>query len=198
MLVLVPLRPQHGPHPEGHDVAEYIDRCQQLRDEGVDGRREHQPFWGLGGGCYDIWLDDWREVYEGRLRIEFFEHVARDPQAVTEALCRWLGIDTGVCAGLRYGVENKTVQYKNKRIQQAALAVNRRGERFFADHPGLKRALRGAYYRVNSEASEERLEPRERDRLTAFYAPHNERLAVGLAACGVDDLPDWLRVPRHV
>jgi hypothetical protein len=184
--------------PKDMTFADYIDRCRRLRDEGVDGGRDHQPFWGLGGGCYDIWLADWRDVFGKRLRIEFFEHVVHDPRAVTEQLCRWLGIDTGVCAGLHYGVENKTVQYKNKHIQQAALAVNRRGERFFAEHPGFKRALRGAYYRLNSERSEERLDPRDRDRLAEFYAPHVERLASMLADSSSVDVPDWLRVPRPV
>ena len=33
---------------------------------GVDGRREHQPYWGLGGGCYDEWIDDWLERSEDR------------------------------------------------------------------------------------------------------------------------------------
>lgn len=184
--------------PKQMTFGEYIDRCEQLRGEGVDGQRAHQPFWGLGGGCYDLWLEPWREVFGDRVRVEFFEHIVRDPRAVTEAVCAWLGLDTGVCADFRYGVENKTVQYKNKGIQQAALRLNRRGERFFAEHPGLKRSLRAAYYRVNGESSDERLEPRERDRLSEFYAPHNERLAALLGGSGVVDLPDWLGVSRPV
>jgi hypothetical protein len=184
--------------PKDMSFPQYVDRCERLHDEGVDGTRANQPFWGLGGGCYDTWLEVWQEIFGERLRVEFFEDVARDPRAAVEGLCDWLAIDTGVCAGFRYGVENKTVQYKNKRLQQAALAVNRRSERFFAEHPDLKRVLRGAYYRVNSDLSDDRMDAATRVRLTEFYAPHNERLAALLAAAGIVDIPDWLVTHRRV
>jgi hypothetical protein len=117
---------------------------------------------------------------------------------VVEDLCGWLGIDTAVCADFRYAIENKTVQYKNKQLQRAALSVNRRSERFFAEHAGLKRVLRGAYYRVNSENAPERLDPADRERLAEFYAPHNARFAVLLADAGTVDVPAWLDVHRRV
>lgn len=184
--------------PREMGFAEYLDRCKQLHHKGVDGRRENQPFWGLGGGCYDLWFDAWLDMFGDRFRVEFFEDVVRDPQAIVEGLCEWMGIDTAPCTGFRYEVENRTVQYKRKRLQQAALSVNRRSERFFAQYPDLKRALRGAYYRVNGEISEERLGPVERERLAEFYAPHNRRLASRLAAAGTVDVPDWLAAYRPV
>ena len=184
--------------PKDMSFSAYLDRCEQLHADGVDGTRAHQPFWGLGGGCYDEWLDAWLDVFGSRFRVEFFESVARDPQPVIEGLCDWLEIDRNQAAGFRYGVENRTVQYKNKRLQQAALALNRRSERFFAAHPDFKRSLRGAYYRVNSDPSEARLDARDRDRLAAFYAPHTERFATKLTAAGLVDGPDWLGLPRPV
>ncbi len=184
--------------PKDMRFAEYVDRCEQLHAEGVDGDRVNQPFWGLGGGCYDTWLEAWVDVFGRRLRIEFFEHVVRDPRGVAEGICDWLDIDSAVCADWRYDVENKTVQYKNKRVQQAALAINRRGERFFAQRPGLKKALRGAYYRVNSEQSDDRMDAEVRMRLDDFYAPHNQRLATLLADMGMVDVPDWLTAHRTV
>jgi hypothetical protein len=117
---------------------------------------------------------------------------------VVEDLCAWLGIDTGVCAGFRYGVENKTVQYKLKGLQKAALAVNRRSERFFAEHPQLKSALRNAYYKVNSDSADQRMDAATREQLSAFYAPHNERLAALLADVGAVATPDWLTAARPV
>ena len=183
--------------PKEMGFADYVDRCEQLHREGVDGQRINQPFWGLGGGCYDTWFDAWSAVFGERLRVEFFEVIVRDPQAVVVQLCEWLGIDTAVCAELRYGVENKTVQYRNKRIQQAALALNRRGERFFASHPDLKRVLRGAYYKVNSEDAPARMDPDVRERLEVFYAPHNKRLAGRLADDAVmTELPGLAGAPQ--
>jgi hypothetical protein len=184
--------------PKDMSFADYLDRCEELHRDDVDGTRDNQPFWGLGGGCYDTWLEPWLEVFGPRFRVAFFEDVIRDPRTVVEGVCGWLGIDQAVCADFRYSVENKTVQYKNKQLQKAALSVNRRTETFFAEHPQLKRVLRGAYYRVNSEDSQDRLGAAERRRLEEFYAPHNQRLAASLAAAGVLDVPDWLGVHRPV
>jgi hypothetical protein len=187
-----------GRVPKDMRFGEYLDQCEQLRREGSDVLRENQAFWGLRGGCYDLWLEAWLEVFGERLRIEFFEHVAGDPRGVIEGLCGWLDIDPAVAAGFRYDVENRTVHYKHKRLQQVALAVNRRSERFFAEHPDLKRALRTAYYRLNGDGAEDRLDPSARARLEEFYAPHTQRMAARLAAAGMVDGPGWLGLPKPV
>jgi hypothetical protein len=178
--------------------AEYVDCCLALNAEGTDGTRVNQPFWGLGGGCYDLWLEPWLEIFGHRFRIEFFEDVVRDPRSVVKGLCDWLEIDRAASADFTYAIENKTVQYKNKRLQKAALSVNRHSEAFFAAHPGVKRALRSAYYRVNSDDDRERMEPSVRNRLVEFYAPHNERLASKLVDAGRPECPDWLTAYRRV
>ena len=170
--------------PKSMTFSEYLDSCESLHREGVDGMRVNQPFWGLGGGCYDTWFEAWLEAFGERLRVEFFEKVTTNPAAVVEDLCAWLGISTAACADFRYDVQNKTVQYKNGPLQKTALSFNRRSERFFTRHPDLKRVMRGAYYRLNGDGSESRLALPDRQRLTEFYAPHNERLAAMLAAAG--------------
>lgn len=181
--------------PREMGFAEYVDRCEDLHRDGLDGTRANQPFWGLGGGCYDTWFVAWSRTFGDRLRIEFFERIVQDPRAVVDGLCDWLDIDPTVCGDFRYAVENRTVQYKNKRLQKAALFVNRRSERFFTRRPALKRALRSVYYVVNGDRSESRMDPAVRQRLEDFYAPHNERLAYLLTAAGVADQPAW--VSRH-
>jgi Sulfotransferase domain len=177
-----------------HDMTfpAYLARCMELHRDGIDHLRSNQPFWGLGGGCYDSWIDDWLEVFGPRLHLEFFENLVTEPQAVTERVSEWLGVDTEPCGRFAYHVENRTVQYKNRGLQRLALSLNRGGERFFGRHPGLKRALRGAYYRVNADTGTERLDPSSREQLAAFYAPHNERLAAMLRAAGLTRLPAWL------
>lgn len=180
--------------PKSMTFPAYLDRCEELHRKGIDHLRAHQPFRGLLVGCYDRWLADWL-VFGERLRIVFFEDLVESPEAVTEGLCRWLGLDATVSAGFAYHVENRTVQYRNRRLQRMALSVNRTGERFFGRHPELKRSLRSAYYRANGDSGPERLDDASRARLAAFYAPHNERLAAALPAAGCDQLPAWLAVP---
>lgn len=178
--------------PRDLDFATYIDRCLELHRAGVDHLRENQPFWGVGGGCYDRWIDDWTATFGERLRVEFFEDLAAGPQRVIEEVCRWLDLDPGPCASMEYHVENRTVQYKNRPLQRMALTANRIGEGFFTRYPGLKRGLRAAYYRVNADTATERLDDASRARLTEFYAPHVEGLAGSLRAAGYDRLPGWL------
>jgi len=184
--------------PKEMSFAEYVDRCVELHRDGVDGQRVNQPFWGLGGGCYDLWLEPWLKVFGNRFRVTFFEDAVRDPRAVVEELCDWLDLDRAACADFTYAVENRTVQYKNKRLQKAALSLNRRSEKFFAAHPAVKSALRSAYYRVNSDQTKDRMDPSVRARLTEFYAPHNERLATLLAGAGMSNSPEWVSSFRRV
>lgn len=175
---------------------DYLDRCMTLHADGTDGTRENQPFWGLGGGCYDRWVDEWIDVFGDRFRVAFFETLVADPRGVVEGLCQWLDIDPSVGEEIRYEVENRTVQYRNKPLQQAALALNRRGESFFGRHPALKRTVRDTYYRLNGGDSVSGLDPASRERLEAFYRPHNARLHAALSAAGradeVTSLPGWL------
>ncbi|MDP8929578.1 MAG: sulfotransferase [Actinomycetota bacterium] len=185
-----------GRIPKDMTFDNYLDRCEQLRRMGVDHLREHQPFFGLSGGCYDQWIDAWLEIFGERLRIEFFEDMVRDPCSAVEGIFRWLDLDDKVAAGFQYEIENKTVQYKNKGIQQAALFLNRRGEQFFERHGSLKRALRAAYYSINKDSGAELLDPAARERLAAFYAPHNERLATKLGDVGLSRWSAWLALSR--
>lgn len=179
--------------PEDMTFEAYLDRCELLHRTGVDGRREQQPFWGLGGGCYDQWIDSWIDVLGDRLRVEFFEDLGRSPGAMVAGICRWLRIDENVAAGFRYDVENRTVQYRNKALQHLAIQFNRRTEALFEHRRGAKRSLRRAYYLVNGERAGARMDDLSRERLAAFYAPHNERFADSLVRAGCTPLPGWLR-----
>ena len=184
--------------PKEMSFAAYLDRCFAMHETGEDLLIENQPYLGILGSLYDAWFDDWSQRFRDRLFIGYFEDLAAQPREATERICAWLGLDTRPCAGFAYHVENRTVQYKNKGLQRAALALNRGAETFFARRPGIKRTMRAAYYRINADTSDERLDPDSRARLTEFFAPHNERLATRLTAAGHDRLPEWLAPTEKV
>jgi hypothetical protein len=175
----------------------YLDICERLHAEGADALRENQPFMGLRGGCYDQWFDTWRTIYGDRLHVEFFDDLAAEPAAVVGRVLRWLDLDERPAADFRFDVENRSVGYRSRPILKLALTLNRRGERFFEQHADLKRTLRKAYYTVNKSSEVDKLQPAERERVTAFYAPHNERLAASLRASGFTRLPAWLSAPAN-
>jgi hypothetical protein len=180
--------------PKDLPFQDYLQRCLQLHAEGLDGAVEHQAYWGLGGGCYDQWVQDWLDELGDRLRIVFFDDVVGQPAQLVAGLCDWLGIDNDCVLDMDFSTENRTEQFRNKPAQQIALSLNRRTENFFRQHRGLKRALRGVYYSVNGDPSKGSLAAESRSLMDDFYAPHLAALAAQLVAAGRADLPDWLRV----
>lgn len=170
---------------------EYVDRCEQLHADGVDGSVENQPYWGLGGGCYADWLDEWAEEFGSELHVVFFDDLVHEPQGVMEGLFDWLGLDTAPAKSAGLEAKNKTEQYRNRTAQRMAVSVNRRGERFFRRHPDLKRRLRSGYYALNRAEPWEAMTAAARDRLDQFYRPRDARLSGQLARLGLDVPARW-------
>lgn len=177
--------------PKDMTFAEYVDRCAQLHELGIDDAVENQPFWGIGGGCYAHWWDAWWETFGDRLKIVMFEELVADPAAVVGEICRWLGLDTDPVGDFDFATDNKTEQYRHKALQKAAVGLNRRGETFFHQHQGLKRTLRRVYYATNRAPAESGMSAEVRARLAEFYDPYNARLAAQLADVGVTLPERW-------
>ena len=177
--------------PEDLSFDAYLDRCEELHRAGVDGNLQHQPFWGLGGGCYDTWFDAWVQELGPRFHVVFFEELARDPAAVVGDVCRWLEVDDIAVDGFEFAVANRAVHYRAAPLQRVAVAVNRRGETFFLRHRAVKSWIRSACFTINRRSMSERIPPSARARLGEFYRPHNDRLADQLASAGVRP-PPWL------
>lgn len=161
--------------PKGLGFDDYLDICESLRESRIDGTRENAAYWGLGGGCYSEWLDDWIDELGDDLRVMFFEDLVNHPEAVVRDLYAWLKLDPSPAEVIELQVANKTEQYRNKAIQRVAVTVNRHGERFFRRHPLLKRGLRSGYYTIN-RAARDTMSPAARERLDIFYRPYNRRL----------------------
>lgn len=176
--------------PQEMTFAAYLDRCQQLHAQGVDGTVENQPFWGLGGGCYAQWWDAWHDRFGERLKVVLFEELVADPATVVRSVCEWLGLDAAPVDRFAFEVDNKTQQYRHKSLQKAAVGVNRRAEAFFHQHQQLKRTLRRVYYAANRAPADAGMPAPLRLRLEEFYRPHDARLAGQLAQVGVR-LPEY-------
>jgi hypothetical protein len=170
---------------------DYLSRCEQLHKAGLDSEAENKAYWGLGGGCYADWLDDWIDEFGDDLRLVFFDDLVRDPQGVVNGLFDWLELDPNQAATVGLEATNKTEQYRNRTVQRTAVAVNRRGERFFRRHPRLKRGMRSAYYQVNRAASRQALTDASRERLDRFFQPYNSRLAAQLSRLGLGLPEGW-------
>lgn len=175
------------------DFDRYIEACVAMPDEQVRIQTNHR-FWGVRGGFYADYLQDWYDVFGDDLRVYFFDNLKCNPLALLGEIYTWLGIESVAPAALT--VENKTVNYKNAFLHKAALQWNRKFERFLRSYPFLKDALRRVYFSFNGQPFEEHMSQAARARLQAIYAPYNQRLAAMLRHRGYTTLPDWLAPAR--
>lgn len=176
--------------PKDLGFEDYLDICESLRGGGLDGTQENQAYWGLGGGCYSEWLDDWVEELGDDLRVVLFQDLADEPACVVSDLYAWLGLDPSP-AEADMEAANKSQQYRNGAAQKVAVTVNRHGERFFRRHPLLKRGLRAGYYAVNKAPKDPTMTPAARERLDEFFGPYNKRLRDQLAPLGLSLPGSW-------
>ncbi|MFZ5920180.1 MAG: sulfotransferase domain-containing protein [Chloroflexota bacterium] len=177
--------------PKKMTFGEYVRQCEQTpvaQRQGPDGDR----FWGIDGGFYDDYLQDWVEVFGEKLRIVLFDDLMNSPTECSKSVCAWLGLDGSLYDGIQLQVENRSVNFRSGTMQKLAVALNDGAEQFWRRFPRLKQTLRDWYYRINGEEFEERIPAEVRQHLNQVFRPHNQRLAEGLTALGYRDLPAWL------
>lgn len=179
--------------PKGTRMEEYLDRCEELHREGVDGLHEHRYYNSLHAGMYYRFLPAWSDAFGERLKILFFEDLATAPVATVKALCDWLELPSAPADSFDYSVENKTEQYRIGWLQHLALSANRRYKPILRRFHAIKKGLRTAYYLANRDpAGNQSMSPECHERLQALYAEPNLRLAGQLRQMGYDRLPAWL------
>jgi hypothetical protein len=180
-----------GKNVEIGSFAQYLETVERLRRDGTDlvpGDGLH----GLHIGFYADYVGDWLDEFGSDLRIVFTDDLHRDPRAVVEELCTWLGIETDVVASLDLGARNVTRHPRNARLAHLARTLKQRGEQLHLLPPSAYRKLRGAYFRLNAGTSSERLDPVLRRHVEDIYRESNRITAKTLAAHGYRQLPPWL------
>lgn len=177
--------------PADLSLVEYVARCRAMSLSEV-ALQENNAWFGLEGGHYDAYLQPWVERFGGRLKVLFFDDLKADARGVLRDVFDFVGVDASFADRAHVTVENRTTNFRNRRLQGMALALNNAGETFWRRHPALKQRLRDAYYRVNGRTFEREADEQTMAELRAHYAPHNARFAEQLRAAGVTTLPAWL------
>lgn len=173
---------------------EYLDQCLGMPDDQLAGR-DANPFWGVAGGHYIRWLPAWRDGFGDDLKILFIDDLRTDPAGKLTEIEDWLGLPRRL-AGVKTGVENRTIAFRFARLHALGLSVNRLGEPLFRRLPFVKRAIRSLYNNVNEKAVTEKLGAEARARLEREYAPSNAALKQYLQAMGMAAMPKWLASAR--
>ncbi|MDZ7753993.1 MAG: sulfotransferase [Gammaproteobacteria bacterium] len=177
--------------PEGMSFTEYVTACGsfELQDLRL---QENNAYFGLEGGNYGKYLQDWVGIYGQELKIVFFEDLANAPQDSLGELLDWLGLDNCVDEELTRSSENVTVAVRWRQFQRFALTMNRHYESFFRRHPGVKWVLRRAYYSINGDKKIEEFPEETRRQLIEYYRASNRQARSVLSSQGYDNVPEWL------
>jgi hypothetical protein len=176
--------------PEGMTFEGYVAECRRVREGREPFSAANRLYWTIQGGFYGEYLAPWVDGFGDDLRVVFFEQLAASPEQVTRDTCGWLGLDEAATADITYSVENRTIQYRSKLMQKAALAANKEGR--LGNHRRLKEPLRKLYYALNRKPEQERMSPAIRRELEELFGPGNAQLAAQLRRLGYEDLPAWL------
>jgi hypothetical protein len=158
---------------------------------------ENERWFAVGGSRYADFLPAWIDRFGDRLLVLAFEDVTDDPAAALMRTIGWLGLDPSRLPADALSSENRTMAYKSKGFQRAALGFNDRFERVLRRYPGVKRRLRALYFRVNGRAAGSEISDAVRADLAAGFREPNERLYQLLSSAGLS-VPPWLAASRSV
>ena len=172
-------------------MAEYIEKCESLPYEEKI-KKENDLYWGIEGGFYANYLEDWFKVFGDSIYITFLDELKQDSKLFLSNLCAWLDIDANFFKTQEFSVENKSLNYKNKYLQQLALFINFKAEKFWRANSGLKNVLRDIYFNFNNMPHEEKISEPTINYLQSLYQPYNQKLAAQLLARNYTNLPQWL------
>ncbi len=174
----------------------YLEHCRKMSEEELS-QRENNVWFGIEGGRYANYIEPWFEVFGERLKVVFFDDLRTDTPKLLHEICRWLKIDESVYDEISLGVENKTVQFRNRTLQRIALWVNDKGERFFRSSPGVKRVLRRWYQSMNTAQRREIISDDQKARAKDLFLESNRQLNKILTERGYTNLPTWLEQNTH-
>jgi Sulfotransferase domain len=171
---------------------QYLELCKAV-PESERWQQENNIYWGIDGGFYANHLSEWFEVFGDSLKILFFDDLKNNPQLLLQNVCQWLDIDRSIFDSESLEVENQSINYKNKGLQQLALFLNHKAEKFWRSNPEIKIRLRKFYYTINGKPHQDEISDRTLEYLKSIYQPYNQRLADLLVSKGYTNLPQWLR-----
>jgi Sulfotransferase domain len=172
---------------------EYLRQCEALSPlERI--KQENDTYWGIEGGFYANYLEDWLNVFGESIYLTFFDELISDPKLFLSKMYNWLEIDNTILEAQELTVENKSLGYKNKYLQQLALFINLKAEKFWRANSGIKSILRDIYHNLNGLPHQEKISEQTLNYLQSLYQPYNQKLAVQLLARNYTNLPQWLLV----
>jgi Sulfotransferase family len=181
--------------PRDLEYRRFVDGCFAVSARDSVQTPENRPYWSsLRGSEYEVFIRPWlAHLGQDRVKIVFFDDIARDTAAVVRSLCTWLGLETEPVSRMTFSHENRTVPFRYEWLQRLALRAN--SERLLRDRRQLKRPARYLYHKVN-RGRDDQPDAASTARLRMFFEQPNGRLRELLRQQGYVDIPDWVGASR--
>ncbi|MDC1500145.1 sulfotransferase [Octadecabacter sp.] len=173
----------------------YLDMCRSMTPEEFCDSHNNTYF-GLQGGYYADYLNDWIQVFGDKLHIDFFENLVWDPEGFMSSVSHFAGVDPSPFNGLEFKRENVTKGHHNQFLHSLALHFYGTFSHKINSNKSLKTFLTSTYNRINGAPISKNNDEEEflRQILSSQYQPSNKRLKDQLLSFegSVGLLPNWV------
>lgn len=151
--------------------------------------------WQITKAVYASFLQDYLRFFDaGQINVVLFDDFRDNPRSVVSGICRSLDLDDTYLDNYDFTIENKSRAHRNEAVRTIGSKLNRNLEPLLNRIPAVRRFARATYNRLNTTDSDGvSLSPTNQDRLSAYFAPHNDALRILLETeFGFKQFPGWL------
>ena len=173
----------------------YFNKCQTFSLQDFS-KPNNNTYFGLQGGRYTDYLDDWTQTFGDNLHIDFFENLISDPVQFMERISNFSRIDPTPFYAMDFKKENATSGHNNELFHSFALWLYKAFPSVFHPNSIIKSFAAYTYNKINGapvlKNNEE--EALVRNVLFNYYQPSNNRLKNKLLKFNgsMGPLPTWL------
>ena len=155
-------------------------------------KKENYDFWGMEGGLYADLLETWHTTYGDNLKVCFFDDLVKDKVQFTSDICSWLGINFENIDSTKMVIENKSMLYRSKSLQNFAISFDKNLGALWNFMPFVKKPLSFVYNLLNSKPHNSVLSSSSRKDLEEFYEKDVAKTRTFLEQKQISNFPEWM------
>ena len=170
---------------------EYLEKCKSMPiNEKI--KKENYDFWGMEGGLYADLLETWHTTYGDNLKVCFFDDLVKDRFQFTSDICSWLGIKFENIDSTKMVIENKSMLYRSRSLQNFAISFDKNLGALWNFMPFVKKPLSFVYNLLNSKPHNSVLSSSSRKYLEEFYEKDVAKTRTFLEQKQISNFPEWM------
>ena len=169
----------------------YLEKCKSMSiHEKI--KKENYDFWGMEGGFYADLLETWESLYGNNLKVCFFDDLVKDRVLFTSKICDWLGIEFENIDSNKMIIENKSMLYRSKMLQNFAISFDKNLTGLWNFMPSVKKPFSFAYNLFNSKPHDAVFSSSSRKELENFYESDIAKTRSFLEQKQISNFPEWM------